>query len=46
MHCVQVIFQKTLQLIIWKKKTGLKGVVNFFSDDFNPTDVKDIFRYS
>ena len=28
-----------------KKKTGLKGVVNFFSVDFNPIDTNDIFRY-
>ena len=25
-----------------KKKTGLKGVVNFFSVDFNPIDTNDI----
>ena len=25
-----------------KKKTGLKGVVAFFSDDFNPIDTNDI----
>ena len=24
------------------KKTGLKGVVTFFSDDFNPIDNNDI----
>ena len=24
------------------KKTGLKGIVTFFSIDFNPTDTKDI----
>ena len=35
------MFQKILQLIIWKK-TGLKGVVKFFSVDFNPIDTNDI----
>ena len=25
-----------------KKKTGLKGAVNFFSFDFNPVDTNDI----
>ena len=25
-----------------EKKTGLKGVVNFFSVDFNPIDTNDI----
>ena len=42
------MFQKILQLMIWKKKTGLKGVVNFFSVDFNPIDtidVLDIHKY-
>ena len=24
------------------RKTGLKGIVNFFSFDFNPVDTKDI----
>ena len=33
--------QKILQLLIWKK-TGLKGVVNFFSVDFNSIDTNDI----
>ena len=31
-----------------KKKTGLKGVVKFFSVDFNPidtNDILDIYRY-
>ena len=31
-----------------KKKTGLKGVVKFFSVDFNPidnNDIKDIHKY-
>ena len=27
-----------------KKKTGLKGVVKFFSVDFNPIDTNDIFE--
>ena len=35
------MFQKTLQLIIWKK-TGLKGVMTFFVNDFNPIETKDI----
>ena len=35
------MFQKILQLIIWKK-TGLTGVLNFFSVDFNPIDTNDI----
>ena len=34
------MFQKVLQLIIWK--TGLKGVEKFFSVDFNPIDTSDI----
>ena len=25
-----------------KKKTGLKGVIKFFSDDFNPIDTNNI----
>ena len=33
--------QKILQLLIWKK-TGLKGVVIFFSVDFNSIDTNDI----
>ena len=28
-----------------KKKPGLKGVVNFFSVEFNPLDNKRYFRY-
>ena len=35
------MFQKISQLIIWKK-TGLKGVVIFFSVDFDPIDTNDI----
>ena len=35
------MFQKILQLIIWKK-SGLKGVVKIFSVDFNPIDANDI----
>ena len=35
------MLQKTLQLIIWKK-AGLKGVVKFFSVEFNPIDNSDI----
>ena len=35
------MFQKILQIIIWKK-TGLKGVVIFFSVDFNPIDANDM----
>ena len=43
-HRVQVIFQKILQLIIYIYiyKTGLKGVVKFFSVDFNRTDTNDM----
>ena len=36
-----MIFQKILQLIIWKE-TGLKGSANFFSVDFDPNDTNDI----
>ena len=36
------MFQKVLQLIIWKKKTGLKGLVNFFSVEFNPINTNNI----
>ena len=40
------MFQKVLQLKIRKKKKkkkpGLKGVVKFFSVDFNPIDTNDI----
>ena len=32
-----------LRWIIWKK-TGLKGVVNFFSVEYNPTDNNDIIN--
>ena len=51
------MFQKILQLIIEKKnktttttttKTGLKGIGNFFSVDFNSndnSDILDIHRY-
>ena len=31
-----------------KKKTGLKGIVNYFSADFNPNDtnnILDIYKY-
>ena len=35
------MFQKILQLIL-SKKTGLKGVVKFFSVDFNPIDTNNI----
>ena len=48
MHCFQIMFQKILKLIIWKK-TGLKGVVKFFSVDFNPIDTNnfiDAHKYS
>ena len=41
------MFQKTLQLIIFKK-AGLKGAVECFSVDFNPihtNDILDIHRY-
>ena len=31
-----------MQLVVWKKKTGLKGAINFFSVAFNPIDTKDI----
>ena len=41
-HCVWIIFQKALQLVIWKKKTGLKGNVKSFSVDFNHIDTNDI----
>ena len=44
-NCVQVIFQKILELIILKqknKKMGLGGVVKYFSVDFNLIDNKDI----
>ena len=27
-----------------KKKTGLKGIINFFSSDFNPIDTNDVFH--
>ena len=40
MNCVQVIFQKILQLTIWKK-IGLKGVVKSFSVGFNRIDTND-----
>ena len=42
MHCVYVIFQNILLLIIWKKRTGLKGVAKLFSVNFNPIDANDI----
>ena len=42
MHCSQVIFQKILHLIIWKKKTVLKEIANFFSVDFSSIDTNDI----
>ena len=46
MHCISVIFQKILPLKIWRKKRrkkrGLKGIVKFFSVDFNPIDTNDI----
>ena len=47
MHCVWEIFQKILQLITGKK-TGLKGVVQYFCVNFNPidTNILDIHRYS
>ena len=47
MCCVLIISQNILQLIMWKK-TGLKGVIKFFSDDFNPIDtsnILDIHKY-
>ena len=31
-----------LQLLMWKKKTGLKGTVKVFSVDYNPIDTNDI----
>ena len=37
-HCT--VFQKILQLIIWKK-TGSKESIIFFSVDFNPIDTID-----
>ena len=33
---------KDFTIINMKKKTGLKGVIKFFSVDFNPTDTNDI----
>ena len=42
------MFQKILQLMIWKKKTGLKGLVNVFCVDINPIDnnnIIDIHKY-
>ena len=36
------MFQKISQLIIWKKKTELKGVLKFFSVDFDPIDTNNI----
>ena len=42
------MFKKNLQLIIWKKKTGLKGVVKYFSVDFyrdDTNDILDILKY-
>ena len=48
MCCVLIISQNILQLIMWKKKTGLKGVIKFFSVDFNPIDtsnILDIHKY-
>ena len=47
MHCVEVILQKILQLIIWKK-TGLKGILKFVSVDFYRVDINgilDIHKY-
>ena len=41
MHCIYVILQKILQLIIWKKNE-LGGVVKFFPVDSNPIDNNDI----
>ena len=42
---VWVIFQKILPLIIWKKKTELKGAVNFVVVvDFNPIGTNDILN--
>ena len=48
MYCVKVIFQKILQLIIYKKKTGLKGIVKCFCIYFNLIDtnnILDIHKY-
>ena len=42
MHCACKIFQKISQLIICKKITTLKGIVIFFSVDFNPIDANNI----
>ena len=41
MHCVWVIFQKILELLAWER-TELKGVVKYFSADFNPIGTNDI----
>ena len=41
-HCVLVIFQKILRLIILKKKTELKGSVIFFSVDFSHSDTNNV----
>ena len=41
MYCVWVIFQKILELLTWKR-TELKGVVKYFSADFNPNGTSDI----
>ena len=35
------MFQKILQLIIWKKNR-IKRILNFFLVDFNPIDTNDI----
>ena len=46
MPCVQIMFQKFC--INNMKKTGLKGIVNFCSFDFNPNDtnnILDIHKY-
>ena len=48
MHCVCVTFEKILQLVIWKKKTRLKGSGISFYFDVDPIDtnnILDIFNY-
>ena len=40
--CVYKIFQRILQLITWKKKTGLNGYVYEFSVDYNVIDTSNI----
>ena len=39
--CVKVIFEKIVQLIIWKKR--IKKKCKIFSDDFNLVDTNNIY---